>query len=71
MSPRWSPKKCQLLATSCVALSLSLFALGGSDPTVKFCLGTLSLVGPSTIVGPIWDTITISHAVVAGMMCEE
>jgi hypothetical protein len=31
---------------------LALVALGGSDPTSGFCLGTLSFVGPLAIVGP-------------------
>jgi hypothetical protein len=41
---------CQLLATLSVALSLALFALGGADPTNRFCLGTLSLGRPTTII---------------------
>jgi hypothetical protein len=46
MSHRWGPKKCQLLVTHCVALSLALVALGSSDPTSGFCLGTLSVGKP-------------------------
>jgi hypothetical protein len=38
---------CQLLATICVASSLTVVAPGGSDPT--------------TMVGPIW--VAISHDV--------
>jgi hypothetical protein len=69
-SLRWAPRKCQLLATLCVVLSLALFALGGADPTSKFCLRTLSIAGPSIIMGPIWDTLVVSHAVIAGTMYE-
>jgi hypothetical protein len=65
------PRKCQLLATPYVALSLALFALGGSDPTNMFCLGTLSFASPSVIMGPVWDTITVSCAIVTGVMREE
>jgi hypothetical protein len=36
----------QMLATLCVALSLALFALGGSDPTGEFRLGTMSICRP-------------------------
>jgi hypothetical protein len=54
-----------------VALSLAVFALGGSDPTSEFCLGTLSFAGPSTIVGHVWDMVIISRAIIAGMMREE
>jgi hypothetical protein len=36
----------QMLATLCVALSLTLVTLGGSDQTSGFCLGTLSVGGP-------------------------
>jgi hypothetical protein len=71
MSLLWGPGKCQLLATSCVALSLALFALGDSDPPSGFCFQTLSFAGPSTIMEPIWDTTSISCAVVANAMCEE
>jgi hypothetical protein len=39
----------QLLATPCVALSLTLVALGGSNPM--------------TIMGPILDTVAISSNV--------
>jgi hypothetical protein len=41
---------CQLLATLCAALSLTLFALGGADLTGGFCLRTLSFGRPTTIV---------------------
>jgi hypothetical protein len=44
--PSMGPKKCLLLATPCFTLSLALVALGGSDPTGKFCLGTLSIGRP-------------------------
>jgi hypothetical protein len=64
-------RMCQMLDTLCVALSLTLVALGGSDPILRFWLGTLSVRGPSAIMGPIWDTIFVSHVVIAGVMCEE
>jgi hypothetical protein len=57
--------------TLCVILSLALFALGGTDPTIRFCLRTLSFGRPTTIVGTILDTVAISCAVVADSMCEE
>jgi hypothetical protein len=71
VSPRWGLKKCQLLTTLFVALFFTLFALGGSDLTSRFCLGSLSFAGPSVIMGPVWDMATISHAIVASVMCEE
>jgi hypothetical protein len=37
---------CQLLATICVASSLALVALGGSDPIDGFRIGTLSFGRP-------------------------
>jgi hypothetical protein len=46
VSPQWGIRKCQLLATPCVALSLALFALGDSDLTGGFHLGTLSIGRP-------------------------
>jgi hypothetical protein len=58
-----APQMRQMLATLCVALSLALFALGGSDPTGGFCLRTLSVAGPSIIVGPILDMVVISRDV--------
>jgi hypothetical protein len=61
---------CQLLATLCVALSLTLFALGSADPTVGFCLRTLALGKTTAIVGPILDTVVISHTVEA-TLCKE
>jgi hypothetical protein len=54
---------CQLLATLCVALSLTLFTLGGANPTDRFCLRTLSYCRPMAIVGPVLDTIAISYDV--------
>jgi hypothetical protein len=42
-SPQWGPGWRQLLAILCVTLSLIVFALGGIDPTGKFCLRTLSV----------------------------
>jgi hypothetical protein len=65
------PQMRQMLDALCVALSLTLVALGGSDLIVRFWLGTLSVRGPSTIMGPIWDTIFVSHVVIAVVMCEE
>jgi hypothetical protein len=59
-----------MLATLCVALSLALFALGGTDPTSRFCLGTLSYCMPTTIAGPIFDMVVVSHDV-ASVSCEE
>jgi hypothetical protein len=59
-----------MLATLCVALSLALVALGGSDSTGEFLLGTLSIAGPSTIMGPILDMVAIAHDV-EGVSCEE
>jgi hypothetical protein len=44
--PRWPPRKCQLLAMPCVTLSLTVFVLGGSDPTSRLRLGTLSFCRP-------------------------
>jgi hypothetical protein len=43
---RSGPRKCQLLATPYVVVSLALVALGSSDPTDKFSLGTLSIGWP-------------------------
>jgi hypothetical protein len=60
----------QMLATLCVALSLTLVALGGSDPTGEFCLGTMSVADPSAIMGPVLDTIVVSCGV-EGTLCEE
>jgi hypothetical protein len=60
-----------MLATLCVTLSLGLFVLGGADPVGWFFLGTLSFGRSTTIVGPVSDTVAISHAVVAGAICEE
>jgi hypothetical protein len=61
---------CQLLATSCVDLSLALFALGGSNPSGGFRLQTLSIGRPTVIVWPILDTVVISLSA-EGMICEE
>jgi hypothetical protein len=59
-----------MLSTLCVASCLSLFALAGSDPTGGFHLGTLSIAGPSLIMGPILDMVAISRDV-EGTSCEE
>jgi hypothetical protein len=58
------------MATLCVTLSLTLLALGSADPVGGFCLGTLSFGRPTTIVGPVLDTISISCDVIADTMCE-
>jgi hypothetical protein len=41
---------CQLVATPCVASSLALVALGGSDLSGGFCLRTLSIGRPTVVV---------------------
>jgi hypothetical protein len=64
------PQVCQLLATLCVSLSLTLFAMGSGDPTGRFYLRTLSFSRPMTIMGPILDTVVVSR-VVERMICEE
>jgi hypothetical protein len=58
------PPVCQLVATLCVASSLALFAWGSADPAVGFCLRTLSYCRPTAIMGPILDTVVVSHNVV-------
>jgi hypothetical protein len=60
-----------LLATLCLALSLALFALGGADLTSAVCLRALSFGKSTAIVGPVLDTVVISHDVIVGMVCEE
>jgi hypothetical protein len=57
-------RACQLLATFCVTLSLTLFAQGGADPPGGFGLRTLRYSRSTTIVGPVLDTVVVSHAVV-------
>jgi hypothetical protein len=64
------PQRHQLLATLYVASSLALFALGSSDLTGGFCLRTLIYCMPTTIVGPILDTVVVSRDV-EGASCEE
>jgi hypothetical protein len=59
-----------MLATYCITLSLSLFALGGADLTGGFCLSTLSYSRPTTIVRPILNMVVISRTV-EGMIYEE
>jgi hypothetical protein len=59
----------QLLATLYVALSLTLFALGGANPTGGFGLITLSYSRPMIIVGPILNTVVVS-CIVVGTLCE-
>jgi hypothetical protein len=50
----------QVWATLCVTSSLVLFSLGGSDSTGGFHLGTISVAGPSAILGPILDMVAVS-----------
>jgi hypothetical protein len=82
LGPRYQACGCRVLSMGpqkvpdaghpfCVALSLALFAMGGADPTGGFCLRTLSFAGPSAIMGPVWDMIVISYAIIAGAMCED
>jgi hypothetical protein len=56
-----------MLGSLCVTSSL---ALGGSDPTSRFHLRTLSIAGPLVIMGPILDMVVISHDV-EGASCGE
>jgi hypothetical protein len=51
----------QLLATLCVASSLALVALGGSNLTGWFHLRTLSFGRPHGNHGPVLDMVAISH----------
>jgi hypothetical protein len=60
----------QMLAIVCVALSLALVALGCSDPTGVFHLGTLSFCRPLGNHGAVLDTVVGSHDV-DGVSCEE
>jgi hypothetical protein len=64
------PRVCQLLATLYVTLSLTLFPLGGANPTGRFCLHTVSFSKPIAIMGSVLDMVLISHAV-EGVICEE
>jgi hypothetical protein len=68
------PRVCQLLATLwhtlCVALSLTLFALGGTDPASEFYLRTVSFSRHMTIVGPVLDMVVVSLDV-EGVRCKE
>jgi hypothetical protein len=68
--PLDGPRLRQMLATLCVTSSLAPVALDDSNPTNGFRLGTLSVAGPSAIVGPILDTIAVSRNV-EGASCEE
>jgi hypothetical protein len=61
---------CLMLATLCVTSSLAQFIRGGVDQASGFCLKTLSCCRPTAIVGPILDTIIVSHDVM-GTSCEE
>jgi hypothetical protein len=51
----------QMLVTICVALSLTLVALGDSNLASGFHLRTLSVASLSAIVGPVLDTVVVSH----------
>jgi hypothetical protein len=59
-----------LLATLCVDLSLTLFALGNSNSTCGFCIKTLTCCRPTAIMGPILDKVGVSCNV-EGASCEE
>jgi hypothetical protein len=59
-----------LLATLCVDLSLTLFALDSSNSTGGFCIKTLTYCRPTTIMGPILDKVGVSCNV-EGTSCEE
>jgi hypothetical protein len=61
----------QLLATICVALSLTLVALDNSDPSNGFLLRSLSFIMIPTIEGPIGDTTYVSLVGTVGAICEE
>jgi hypothetical protein len=61
----------QLLATICVALSLTLVALDNSDPSNGFLLRSLSFIRLPTIEGPIGDTTYVSLVGTVGAICEE
>jgi hypothetical protein len=61
---------CQMLATLFVTSSLTMVALGGSDPISEFRLETLSVAGPSAIVGHVLYTVVVSHDV-EGVSCQE
>jgi hypothetical protein len=47
-----------MLVTLCVASSL---ALGGSTRLAGFSLEPRALVGPTTIMRPVLDTVDVSH----------
>jgi hypothetical protein len=68
--PSIGSQMCHLVATLCVALSLALFALDVTDLTSGFCLRTLCYRKPMTIMGPVLNTVVVSH-VVEGTLCEE
>jgi hypothetical protein len=52
-----------LLATLCVTSSRALVALGSSSLIGGFWLRILSFADPTTIVGPILDTVAVSRDV--------
>jgi hypothetical protein len=62
-SPRWELWMCQMLATPCVASSLTLVGLGGSEPSSGFRFRTLSIGRPTIIVWPFLGTIAVSLGV--------
>jgi hypothetical protein len=59
--PSMGPQMSQMLVTICVALSLTLVALGDSNLASGFHLRTLSVASLSAIVGPVLDTVVVSH----------
>jgi hypothetical protein len=64
------PQMGHVLATLCVTLSFSQFALGGLTRLGRFRLRTLTCNRSMTIMGPILDKDVISHDV-EGASCEE
>jgi hypothetical protein len=48
-------RMCQLVATLCVASSLTLVALGNSDPLMGFAFEPCTFTDPTAIMGPILD----------------
>jgi hypothetical protein len=57
------PRAGQLLATLCVALSIALCAMCGTDLIGGFCLRTQNFAARLSIVGPILDMVTVSRDV--------
>jgi hypothetical protein len=59
MSPRWGTGCAKMLAILCVASSLVLVALGGSDPLMGFTFELGALADPMTIMGPILNMVAV------------